>query len=71
MAQATVDRIEGDFAVLILCNGEITTLTLPSALLPDGCREGDIVSLTLERDPRATQTARNRVAETIERLQKR
>lgn len=67
--QASIDRIDSGVAVLLLRNGEPTVITLPSALLPEGCREGDIVTLTLERDADATQTARARISETIERLQ--
>lgn len=68
MVQATIDRIEGDTAVLIPDTPNPKSITLPTALLPDGCREGDIVRLTLEPDPDATRIGRERIAGTIARL---
>ena len=68
MVQATIDRIEGDAAVLVLDTLHPETITIPSILLPDGCREGDIVRLTLEPDPDATRIGRERIAGTIDRL---
>jgi len=44
---------------------------LPSVLLPDGCREGDIVTLTIERDPVGTQKEQDEIAEQVEHLKKR
>jgi hypothetical protein len=70
MAQATVDRIEDDTAVLILHGAPSKAFMIPAALLPEGCREGDIVTLTLERDPAGTQRERERIAQQIERLKK-
>ncbi|WAC04086.1 MAG: DUF3006 domain-containing protein [Methanoregula sp.] len=68
MVQATVDRIEGDFAVLVLDTRTQHTVTLPASILPAGCREGDRVSLTLQPDPDATRRGRERIAGTIDRL---
>jgi hypothetical protein len=70
MAQATVDRIEGDTAVLILHGAPSGTFMVPAALLPEGCHEGDIIALTLERDPAGTQKERERIARQIGRLKK-
>lgn len=70
MAQATVDRIENDTAVLILHGASSKTFMIPAVLLPKGCREGDIVTLTLECDPAGTQRERERIAQQIERLKK-
>jgi hypothetical protein len=68
MVQATIDRIDGDVAVLVLDTRNPETITIPSILIPDGCREGDIVRLTLEPDPEATRIGRERIAGTIDRL---
>ena len=68
MVQATIDRIEGDTAIIVLDTRNLETITLPTALLPGGCREGDIIKLTLEPDPDATRTGRERIAGTIDRL---
>jgi Protein of unknown function (DUF3006) len=70
MALATVDRIENDTAVLILDGGKPRTFMIPAVLLPEGCREGDIITLTLEREPAGTQRERKRIAQQIERLKK-
>jgi hypothetical protein len=68
MVQATIDRIEGDVAILVLDTRKSETITLPTALLPGGFREGDIVRLTLDLDTEATRTSRERIAGTIARL---
>ena len=68
MVQATIDRIQGDVVVLVVDTRNPQTITLPTALLPGGCREGDIIKLTLEPDPDATRTGRERIAGTIDRL---
>jgi hypothetical protein len=70
MIRAVVDRIDEGVAVLILCGAAGKTITLPSSLLADGSKEGDIVSLSVQPDPDATQTDRAQVAATIERLRK-
>ena len=71
MIRAVVDRIDEGVAVLVLCGGAGKTITLPSSLLPDGSKEGDIVSLSVQPDPDATEAERAQVAATIERLRKR
>ncbi|MCJ7794985.1 MAG: DUF3006 domain-containing protein [Methanoregulaceae archaeon] len=71
MVRATIDRIENGIAVLILHSGSHKPVAIPSIFLPDGCREGDIVTLTLERDPAGTQQERDVIGEQVERLKKR
>jgi hypothetical protein len=71
MVRATIDRIENGIAVLILHSISQKPVVLPSALLPDGCREGDIVTLTPERDPVGTQKERDEIAQQVEHLKKR
>ena len=51
----SIDRFEGDkkeIAVLVADDGR--SFNLPSWLLPKGARAGDVVNLTIERDPKAT-----------------
>lgn len=67
----SIDRIEGGVAVLVLQEDPGQRLTVPVALLPPGCREGDILALTLDRDPAATNAARERVFGLMEKLKKR
>jgi hypothetical protein len=71
MVRATIDRIENDTAVLILHSGSHKPVVFPSALLPDGCGEGDIVTLTFERDPGETRKERDGIEEQVERIKKR
>jgi hypothetical protein len=71
MMRATIDRIENGTAVLILHSGSHKPVVFPSALLPDGCREGDIVTLALERDPLGTRKERDEIEEQVERIKKR
>ena len=71
MVRATIDSIEDGIAVLILHSGSHKPVAIPSVLLPDGCREGDIVTNTLERDPVGTPPERDVIGEQVDRLKKR
>jgi hypothetical protein len=66
-----IDRIEGTVAVLIPCEDESLRFTVPVPLLPSGCREGDILSIGIERDTKATEAAKERMSGLIEKLKKR
>jgi hypothetical protein len=69
--KATVDRIEGTFAVLVVDeNGKREYLNYPIRLLKD-VAEGDILDITITRDESATVAARKRVASLIEKLKSR
>lgn len=67
--KATIDRFEGDLAVLIMQDG--TRFNLPVSLLPESCREGDVLNITIERDLEETTQARERVSSLMERLKKK
>jgi hypothetical protein len=69
--KATIDRIEGTIAVLISRDDESLRLNVPVLLLPPGCREGDILTIGIERDGTATEAAKERVSGLIEKLKKR
>jgi hypothetical protein len=45
--QVIIDRFEGDFAVVELANKE--TVNMPSVLLPEGAKEGDIIDIVLNQ----------------------
>jgi hypothetical protein len=66
--RATIDRIESPLAVMIARDDESVRFSLPLSLLPEGCREGDIVVIGIERDIEATTAARRRVSGRIEQL---
>jgi len=66
--KATIDRIEGTVAVLILQEDETVRITLPLSFLPWGCREGDILSIGIKRDTAGTKEAQERLSRRIDRL---
>lgn len=53
MFHLAMDRREGRTAVLFTDDGE--QVDLPASVLPDGAREGDIFSVTVELDEDATR----------------
>ena len=67
----SIDRIEQGIAVLVMREEPRERITFPAVLLPPGCREGDVLNLTLECDPAATAAARERVSGLIENLKKK
>lgn len=66
--KATIDRFEGDIAVLLIRNDESIHIDFPRKLLPEGCREGDILDININRDIESTEVARERVSSLIEKL---
>ncbi|WP_163995316.1 DUF3006 domain-containing protein [Pyxidicoccus caerfyrddinensis] len=65
MTRATLDRIEGDVAVLVV---EGQQQTRPLSDLPEGVREGDVLDLdTLSVDREATEALRAQVREARQR----
>ena len=69
--KAVIDRVEGELAVLLLGDKGEFKLNLPLSQLPDGCKEGDILSISIERDPEATSQAKERVSGLMEKLKKK
>jgi hypothetical protein len=66
--KATLDRIEGGMAVLLVRGDESLQVNVPLALLPPDCKEGDILEITITRDVEATGEAKERVSNLLERL---
>ena len=67
----TLDRIDEGIAVLISREEEPVRMTIPVSLLPPGVKEGDIVTLSIERDDEATAAARIRVTGLLDKLKKK
>ena len=67
----SIDRIEEGVAVLLLQDDPRERITVPAALIPSGCGEGDILTLTLEADPATTRATKVRVSGLIEKLKKK
>ena len=63
---ATVDRIEGELAVLLLRGDEKVKFNLPVVFLA-GIKEGDIVTIAITKDFVATDEAKERVMSLIEK----
>jgi hypothetical protein len=69
--RCTLDRVEEGIAVLIPLDNPRQRITVPLALLPDGCGEGDILNVAFEKDPAATEAAKEHVAGLVERMKKK
>lgn len=65
--KATIDRIEGNLAVLILRDNETVKFNLPVVLLHE-MSEGDMVDITITKDETSTNSAKERVTSLIEKL---
>ena len=46
-------------------------LNFPLSLLPDGCKEGDVLNISIERDAVGTEQAKERVSDLMEKLKKK
>jgi hypothetical protein len=66
--KATIDRIEEGIAVLISAEEVPARMTVPASLLPAGAKEGDAVTIGIDRDDYATEAAKDRVSSLIETL---
>ena len=68
--KATIDRIEEGVAVLISRDDAMLRINVPGSLLPAGSREGDVITINIERDAEVTLMAKERVTGLIENLKK-
>lgn len=66
--KAVLDRFEGRCAVLLVGEREIK-FDLPRELLPDGAKEGNILSITIEIDKEATEMQRSKMEALLKKLQ--
>jgi hypothetical protein len=69
--KAVIDRVEGEVAVLLLGDKGEFKLNLPLSQLPEGCRESDVLNISIERDPVATEQAKERVSGLMDKLKKK
>lgn len=69
--KATIDRVEGKTAVLLMGEDGKIKMNMPLVLLPVGCKEGEVLNISIERDPDATGQARERVSSLMEKLKKK
>ena len=69
--RAVIDRIEGEFAVLLMGDEGKIRVSFPLSLLPLGSKESDVLSISIERDPLATQQTKERTSSLMEKLKKK
>jgi hypothetical protein len=69
--KVSIDRIEQGVAVLLMQDDPSGIIRVPVSLLPRGCREGDVLNLTLEADLQETASAKGRVGGLIDKLKKK
>jgi hypothetical protein len=69
--KAVIDRVEGELAVLLLGDKGEFNLNFPISLLPEGCRESDVLNISIERDVVGTEQAKERVSGMMEKLKKK
>jgi len=69
--KATIDRVDNGFAILIDREDGTRHISIPAVLLPPGSREGDVITVMLERDEEATAAAKARISDMVEKLRKR
>jgi hypothetical protein len=65
--RAVVDRIEGTMAVLLIGSEEHQAV-VPRNLLPQDAGEGAVIRITIDVDFAATEEAKRRVQDQIDRL---
>jgi hypothetical protein len=66
--KAAIDRIDEGIAVLVDQEDDTCRFSLPANLLPKGSREGDILTVTFERDEDATAEAKKKIAGLVRKL---
>jgi hypothetical protein len=67
---ATIDRFEGDVAVLLVGDKE-TVVNVHRSVLPPEVRQGDVLRLEVTIDREETERRRREVRGKIERLKRR
>ncbi|CAN5729287.1 DUF3006 domain-containing protein [soil metagenome] len=67
---ATIDRFEGEIAVLLV-EPEQTPVNVPRSDLPEEVKQGDVVRLEGSIDGEETERRRAEVQDKIERLKRR
>lgn len=68
--KVTVDRFEGEIAVLLVRQEETRKILFPKELLP-GVAEGDVLEITVRKEAGDTEDARERVSSLIEKLRQK
>lgn len=67
----TLDRFEGNVAVFLLRDDERIKFNMPTALLPEGVQEGDVLEISITRDEKATEDSKARVSSLMKQLKRK
>lgn len=67
--KVTLDRIEGDSAILLIRPDETCRISWPSSHLPEGAKEGSILTIHMNVDVEETKAANKRVRSLLDKLQ--
>jgi hypothetical protein len=69
--KAVIDRIEGKLAVLLMGEDGSQKVNMPVILIPEGCKEGDVLDIAIRKDEKATGEAIDQSKSLIEKLQRK
>lgn len=69
--KAVIDRIEGKLAVLLMGEDGSLKVNMPLILIPEGCKEGDVLDIAITRDEKATVEAKDQSKNLIEKLKRK
>jgi len=69
--KVTLDGIESITAVLLVRDKERIKIDIPLFLLPAGSREGDILDISITRNIKETEDAKERVSCLLKKLKKK
>ncbi len=68
--KGSIDRFEGNYAVLII-GEEGDRLDIQRSFLPEEAKEGDFIKIRIEISPDKTREAKEKSADLIEKLKRR
>jgi hypothetical protein len=68
--RVVVDRVEGEWAVLVLYDDDNIRFNMPLALLPEGTRGGDHLRVSLEQDLESREREREKAARLLDELRR-
>lgn len=66
--KALLDRVEDGKGVVLLGEEEREAVDFPMSFLPEGAKEGDILSFKIKLESRRTKEAKEKVKEMIKKL---
>ena len=69
--KAVIDRIEDEFAVLLVGDKGEIRVNFPLSLLPEGSKESDVLNISIERDVVGTEQTKERVTDLMDKLKKK